>query len=71
MADASQMTVGGELNKLAGNIALFRNAAGVHWKTDYTPGRTGDVGEQRGGTWAGDRATDHQRGQVDSQSAPW
>ncbi|HEX2203961.1 MAG TPA: vanadium-dependent haloperoxidase [Longimicrobium sp.] len=35
-ADASQMTVGGELNKLAGNIALFRNAAGVHWRTDYT-----------------------------------
>jgi hypothetical protein len=34
--DASQMTVGGELNKLAGNIALFRNAAGVHWRTDYT-----------------------------------
>ena len=34
-ADASQMTVGGELNKLAGNIAIFRNAAGVHWRTDY------------------------------------
>jgi hypothetical protein len=27
--------VGGELNKLAGNIALFRSAAGVHWRTDY------------------------------------
>ena len=25
-----------ELNKLAGNIALFRNAAGVHWRSDYT-----------------------------------
>ncbi|HEX2644221.1 MAG TPA: vanadium-dependent haloperoxidase, partial [Thermoanaerobaculia bacterium] len=34
--DASQMTVGSELNKLAGNIALFRNAAGVHWRSDYT-----------------------------------
>jgi hypothetical protein len=34
--DASQMTVGGEINKLAGNIALFRNAAGVHWRSDYT-----------------------------------
>jgi hypothetical protein len=33
---ATSMTVGGELNKLAGNIALFRNAAGVHWRTDYT-----------------------------------
>ena len=35
-ADAGQMTVGGELNKLAGNIALFRDAAGVHWRSDYT-----------------------------------
>jgi hypothetical protein len=34
--DAGQMTLGGELNKLAGNIALFRNAAGVHWRSDYT-----------------------------------
>ncbi|AKJ07825.1 hypothetical protein ATI61_107273 [Archangium gephyra] len=34
-AGATQMTVGGELNKLAGNIALFRSAAGVHWRTDY------------------------------------
>jgi hypothetical protein len=34
--DAAQMTVGGELNKLAGNISLFRNAAGVHWRSDYT-----------------------------------
>ncbi len=33
---ANQMTVGGELNKLAGNIALFRDAAGVHWRSDYT-----------------------------------
>lgn len=30
------MTVGGELNKLASNISLFRNAAGVHWRSDYT-----------------------------------
>ena len=35
-ADAGAMTVGGELNKLAGNIALFRNSAGVHWRSDYT-----------------------------------
>jgi hypothetical protein len=35
-ADAAQMTVGGELNKLAGSIALFRSAAGVHWRSDYT-----------------------------------
>jgi len=35
-ADATRLTVGGELNKLAGNISLFRNAAGVHWRSDYT-----------------------------------
>jgi hypothetical protein len=35
-ADAAQLKVGGELNKLAGNISLFRNAAGVHWRSDYT-----------------------------------
>jgi hypothetical protein len=35
-AGATQLTVGGELNKLAGNIAIFRNAAGVHWRSDYT-----------------------------------
>jgi hypothetical protein len=35
-ADAGDMYVRGELNKLAGNIALFRNAAGVHWRSDYT-----------------------------------
>ena len=34
-ADAGQMTVGSELNKLAGNIAIGRNAAGVHWRSDY------------------------------------
>ncbi|QSQ28154.1 hypothetical protein JY651_18445 [Pyxidicoccus parkwayensis] len=28
--------MGGELNKLASNIALFRNAGGVHWRSDYT-----------------------------------
>jgi hypothetical protein len=33
---AGQMTVASELNKLAGNIAIFRNAAGVHWRSDYT-----------------------------------
>jgi hypothetical protein len=30
------LTVGGELNKVAANVALARNAAGVHWRTDYT-----------------------------------
>lgn len=30
------LSIGGELNKLAANIALGRNAAGVHWRSDYT-----------------------------------
>jgi hypothetical protein len=30
------LTVGDELNKLAANISLGRNAAGVHWRSDYT-----------------------------------
>lgn len=35
-ADAKQLTVRGELDKLAANIAVGRNHAGVHWRTDYT-----------------------------------
>lgn len=34
--DAGMITVGGELNKLASNISIARNAAGVHWLSDYT-----------------------------------
>jgi membrane-associated phospholipid phosphatase len=30
------LTVGDELNKLAANISIGRNAAGVHWRSDYT-----------------------------------
>jgi hypothetical protein len=33
-ADAGDLTVGGELNKIASNVALGRNAAGVHWRSD-------------------------------------
>jgi membrane-associated phospholipid phosphatase len=36
--DATRITVGGELNKLATNIAIARDMAGVHWQTDYTAG---------------------------------
>ena len=30
------LTVGGELNKLASNVAMGRNFAGVHWRSDAT-----------------------------------
>jgi hypothetical protein len=33
-SDAEQITVGGELNKLANNAALGRDMAGVHWRSD-------------------------------------
>jgi hypothetical protein len=35
-ADVGQMTLTGELNKLASNIAQARNIAGVHWRSDAT-----------------------------------
>ena len=34
--DADQLTIGGELDKVASNIAIGRNMAGVHWRTDYS-----------------------------------
>ena len=33
--DAGLITVGGELNKIAANVAVGRNMAGVHWRSDY------------------------------------
>jgi hypothetical protein len=35
-ADAGQMTVGGELNKIASNVAIGRDISGVHWRSDAT-----------------------------------
>lgn len=34
--DATKLTVGGELNKIAANVAVGRNIAGVHWLSDAT-----------------------------------
>jgi hypothetical protein len=34
--DGPDLTVGGELNKLAFNIATGRNFAGIHWRTDMS-----------------------------------
>jgi hypothetical protein len=33
-SDAGQITVAGELDKLANNVALGRDVAGVHWRSD-------------------------------------
>lgn len=35
---AGALTAGDELNKLAANVAIGRNTAGVHWRTDATEG---------------------------------
>jgi hypothetical protein len=32
------LTVGGELNKLAANMSIGRNFAGVHWRSDAIEG---------------------------------
>lgn len=34
-SDAWQMSVTNELNKLAGNIGMARNLAGIHWRSDH------------------------------------
>jgi hypothetical protein len=34
-ADADQLTVGGELNKLASNVGVGRAFAGIHWRQDF------------------------------------
>jgi len=34
-ADRDQLTIGGEMNKLAANIGIGRNHAAVHWRHDY------------------------------------
>jgi hypothetical protein len=34
-ADADQITVGSEIDKLASNIGLTRDFAGIHWRSDY------------------------------------
>jgi hypothetical protein len=37
-SDASQITVNGEINKLASNIGLGRDFAGIHWRSDCAAG---------------------------------
>jgi len=37
-SDADQMTVGGELDKLASNIAIGRDIEAVHWRSDAWQG---------------------------------
>ncbi|NKE45669.1 vanadium-dependent haloperoxidase [Roseomonas frigidaquae] len=42
--DADELTVGGELNKIASNVAMGRTMGGVHWRSDNTRSlRLGEV----------------------------
>ncbi len=43
-SDAGQMTIGGELNKLASNVGFGRVYAGIHWRADIVEGML--LGEQ-------------------------
>ena len=36
--DQDQITVNGEINKLASNIGQARDFAGIHWRSDYAQG---------------------------------
>ena len=44
MWDLDKLTVGGELNKIASNVAMGRTMGGVHWRSDNT--RSLRLGEQ-------------------------
>ena len=57
------LTLGGELNKLASNIALGRNIAGVHWRAD------GDDGLVAGEDIAISMLQDHLRTLVEDDAA--
>jgi membrane-associated phospholipid phosphatase len=37
-ADAAQITLNGEIDKLASNIAIARNTSGIHWRVDAVYG---------------------------------
>ena len=43
-SDADKITIGGELNKLASNVAMGRSMGGVHWRSDNT--RSLRIGEK-------------------------
>jgi hypothetical protein len=45
-ADAGEITVGTELNKMASNVGIARDTAGMHWRSDYTQSLL--LGEQAG-----------------------
>ncbi|MGK7879778.1 MAG: phosphatidic acid phosphatase [Crocosphaera sp.] len=49
------LTVHGELNKLIANITLFRDGAGMHWRTDGTTSGPSGVYKATGGNLLGEK----------------
>ena len=43
LPDPPALTVHGELNKLIANVTLFRDGAGMHWRTDGTTSGSGGI----------------------------
>jgi len=37
-SDAGEITAGGKINKIAANVGIGRNFAGLHWRSDYQQG---------------------------------
>tara|TARA_Y100000389_G_C17446160_1_gene511740 strand:+ start:408 stop:2036 length:1629 start_codon:yes stop_codon:yes gene_type:complete len=60
-ADAGMMTVNGELNKLANNVSIGRDFAGVHYRADATYGC--DIGEQYAISYMVDKAKEYHESQ--------
>ena len=49
------LTVHGELNKLIANITLFRDGAGMHWRTDGTTSGVSKTNIETGGNLLGEK----------------
>ena len=58
VADATGMTIVGELNKLASNVAIGRNVSGVHYRCDGDCGMV--LGEQYAITYLTDKCKEYQ-----------
>ena len=49
------LTIHGELNKLIANITLFRDGAGMHWRTDGTTSGNCGTAIATGGNLLGEK----------------
>ncbi len=69
-ADADEITVEGELNKIACNVAMGRSMGGVHWRSDNT--RSLRLGEQVAAELLRSESVDYaERRKPDGSSPTW